>query len=139
MCSSSRTRKNTMENKFGETLKGYRLSKGFTVRGFSKAVGISPTFLCDLESGARSFPGKSKFPNLCEDMIRALNLSKEEAEEFSSLASNSMLQSNRISPEMSEYLKSAPMAQQALRKARDNNWTDKDWADFMSSIGKKGK
>lgn len=126
-----------MENKFGSFLQQKRKEKHLTVRSFADSVGISPSFLCDLESGARSFPSKSKKPDLEARMIDVLGLVGEDADNFHALGQDSMLGKNRMSPDMAVYLQNAPKAQEALRKAKEVNASDEDWARFLKSLEKK--
>ena len=58
---------------FSNYLSQKRTEKHIPIRKFAATIGISPSFLCDLESGARAFPVKSKFPELLENMIAAIN------------------------------------------------------------------
>ena len=60
---------------FSNYLSQKRTEKHIPIRKFASMIGISPSFLCDLESGARAFPAKSKFPDLLEKMIAALEKS----------------------------------------------------------------
>ena len=70
MCGNNRTGGLSMnKGEFGVFLSKKRKEVKKTVRGFAKEIGISPSFLCDLESGARSFPSNSKFPDLLNRII----------------------------------------------------------------------
>ncbi|MGM9813961.1 MAG: helix-turn-helix domain-containing protein [Candidatus Enteromonas sp.] len=114
---------------FGKFLNQKRAAAKITVRGFAQKVGISPSFLCDLESGNRAFPAKSKKnPNLMDKMIEALGLNEEDTKRFKEYAEESMLMGNRLPDEISEYLRKVPEAQGP-------------WVDFRENIpvsGNKG-
>ena len=121
--------------RFGEFLNEKRVGKRITVRNFAAMVGISPSFLCDLESGARAFPARSKkSPDLLEKMASALSLSDAEAKEFKDLAEESMLSGNRVSAEISEYLQKVPEAQQALRLAKEKSVSKEEWEEFVRML-----
>ena len=121
---------------FNDYLSQKRTEKKIPIRKFAAMVGISPSFLCDLESGSRAFPAKSKLPNLLEKMIISLDLDKEESELFRSLAEQSMLRGDKISPEISAYLKRVPAAAVALRKANENNVTKEEWEEIIKILEK---
>ena len=56
---------------------------------------------------------------------------------MSKLADESMLSKDKIALEVKEYLQSVPVAQQALRKAQENNVTDEQWNEFIKMIERK--
>lgn len=125
--------------KFGDFVVTKRKETGLSIRGMAKKVGVSPTFLCDIESNDRAFPASSKKDDLAQKFMDALELTDAERATFAKLADESALSKNRISQETIDYLKSAPIAQQALRKAKDVNATDDDWEKFLKSLDKKDK
>lgn len=121
--------------RFGEFLNEKRVGKRITVRSFAAMVGISPSFLCDLESGTRAFPARSKkSPDLLEKMVSALSLDDAEAKEFKDLAEESMLSGNRVPAEISEYLQKVPEAQQALRLAKEKSVSKEEWEGFVRML-----
>ncbi|MBO6262010.1 MAG: helix-turn-helix transcriptional regulator [Bacilli bacterium] len=122
---------------FSNYLSQKRAEKRIPIRKFAAAIGISPSFLCDLESGARAFPAKSKFPDLLEKMIAALELNEEDAELFRSLVEQSMLRGDKVSPEISAYLKRVPEAAVALRKANENNVSKEQWEVIIKILEEK--
>lgn|SRR5574344_1899842 len=120
---------------FGEFLSMKRNEKKITVRGFASLVGISPSFLCDLESGNRAFPSKSrKYPDLLEKIISVLSLDVEEAKILKELSEESMLLGDRIPSEISEYLQRVPQAQQVLRLAKDRNISKEEWEEIAKLL-----
>ena len=122
---------------FSNYLSQKRTEKHIPIRKFAALIGISPSFLCDLESGSRAFPAKSKFPNLLEKMIDALELNNEDAELFRSLVEQSMLKGDKVSPEISAYLKRVPEAAVALRKANENNVSKEQWEEIIKILEEK--
>ena len=122
---------------FGKFLSSKRIEKKITVRGFASMIGISPSFLCDLESGNRAFPAKSKkFPDLMNNIISSLDLTSEDSIMLRRLAEESMLNGDRLSPEISVYLQNVPEAQQALRIAKENGISKEEWNAFIKLIRK---
>ncbi len=120
---------------FKEYLAGRRKQKGIPTRAFARQVGISPSFLCDLESGHRSFPSDpTKAQELFNKMVVALELTPEEASEFKTLTDQSTLENGKLSGDIREYLLSNPQAQLALRKAKEKGVSDEMWAVLIKKI-----
>lgn len=120
---------------FGEFLLLKRTDQRITIRQFASNIGISPSFLCDLESGNRAFPANSrKYPDLLEKIISALSLDEKEATLMRNLAKESMLIGDRVPPEISDYLKRVPEAQQALRVANEKGVSKEQWEQFVKII-----
>ena len=123
--------------KFGKYLSLKRSERKLTIRKLASMIGISPAFLCDLESGDRAFPANSKkYPDLLEKMISELNLNEEDKKIFIQLANESMLEKDKVSSEVKDYLLNVPRAQEALRIAAASNATDEDWEAFIKSLKK---
>lgn len=122
---------------FSNYLSQKRTEKRIPIRKFALLIGISPSFLCDLENGTRAFPAKSKFPDLLERMIGSLELNERDAEQFRSLAEQSMLRGDKVSPEISAYLKRVPEAAVALRKANENNISREQWEEIIKILEEK--
>lgn len=121
--------------KFKELLRLKRTERKMTIRKLASLIGISPAFLCNLESGSRSFPANSrKYPNLLENIISALELDDHDKELMVQLANESMLEKDKISPEVKEYLQGVPRAQEALRKAAQCGASDEAWEAFIKSL-----
>lgn len=120
---------------FKEFLAEKRSQKKIPVRVFAKQIGISPSFLCDLESGHRSFPSDpTKAKDLFDKMVAALGLSVEETTTFKALADQSTLENGKLSGDIREYLLSNPQAQLALRKAKEKGVSDEMWAALIKKI-----
>ena len=127
--------KGALQMNFKEYLSLKRQEKQLTIRKFATLIGISPAFLCDLESGSRSFPANSKkYPDLLERIIKVLELDDNEREIMIQLAHESMLEKDKISAEVKEYLQGTPRAQEALRKAAECGATDEAWEAFIKSL-----
>ncbi len=125
---------------FKEYLTLKRKEKNLTLRKFALLIGISPAFLCDLESGNRSFPANSKkYPDLLNKMISALELDDNDKQLLISLASKSMLEKDKVPHEVKTYLQNVPLAQQALRKAAEVNATNEEWEEFIRFLEEKNK
>ena len=122
---------------FKEYLATKRKEKKIPVRTFAKLVGISPSFLCDLESGHRSFPSDPKIATeLFPKMAHALNLSPEEEATFKALADQSVLEGGKLPSDLRNYLLQNPKAQLALRKAKEKGITNDLWEDLIQEFDK---
>lgn len=123
--------------KLGEFLSNKRKERGIPLRQFAVKIGISPSFLCDLESGYRSFPSENKMNGLFEKIVFNLQLDNEEIALFRALADESMLESGKLPNAISIYLQEVPEAQLALRKAKDKGLGKDVWKTFIDSIEEK--
>lgn len=128
-------------SKLGDYLKGLRKNKGLSLREAQDLLGVSRTFICDLENGA-SFPSgnkKGEKTNLVQKYIDVYGLSKDEAESFKLMIDESLLSktSNNISSDMVDYLKSNQVVQQVLRKAIEADLTEEEWKEFLERIENK--
>lgn len=128
-----------MARTLGEFIAEKRKKKQIPLRKFANDIKISAAYLSDLENGNRPFPSTGKGEELFGEIIKILDLTDEEIEEFTHLKDLSMLETNHISQEMVAYMKSVPMAQTALRRAKDNNLTDADWEKIIEEISRKEK
>lgn len=122
---------------FSTYLSQKRREKQIPIRKFAAEIGISASFLCDLESGVRAFPSRSKFPNLLEKIITALELNENDKELFRSLVEQSMLKGDKVSQEISAYLKRVPEAAVALRKANENDVSREQWEEIIKILEEK--
>ncbi len=123
--------------KFGEYLEAKRKERAIPLRDFAQRIKISPSFLCDLESGYRAFPSEEKFNGLMERITKELVLNDEEAETLRKLADESMFSKGKVPTEIIQYLQSVPAAQMALRKAKESNASDETWQAIAEDM-KKG-
>jgi len=128
-------------SKLGDYLKTLRKNKGFSLREAEELLGVSRTFICDLENGA-PFPSgnkKSEKINLVQKYIEVYGLTPKEAEKFKLMIDESLLNksSSNISADVVEYLKSNQVVQQVLRKAIESDLSEEEWNKFLKRI--KGK
>lgn len=115
---------------FGEYVKNKREQLGKTLRAFSAELEISPAYLCDIENGNRRAPERylAKFAD-------ALKITDpDELNSFYDLAGVSGKGSHS---DINSYIDGLPSARMALRTAKDNNFTDKDWMELIKIIKDK--
>lgn len=128
-------------SKLGDYLKSLRKSKGYSLREAQDKLGVSRTFICDLENGA-PFPSgnkKGEKTNLVQKYIEVYELDAKQAEEFKLLIDESLLgkSSNNISADVVDYLKSNQVVQQVLRKAIEADLSEEEWRKFLEGIENK--
>lgn len=120
---------------FKDYLHSKRKEKGIPLRAFATQIGISPSFLCDLESGHRSFPSDQELASsLFPKMVKSLGLTPTEEAEFKALADQSTLEGGKLSGDIRAYLLATPQAQLALRKAKEKGMTDQMWLALIKKI-----
>ena len=120
---------------FKEYLSDKRSQKKIPVRTFAGLVGISPSFLCDLESGHRCFPSDPELAeSLFSKMADALGLTPDERSEFKTLADQSTLEGGKLPADIREYLLQNPQVQLALRKAKDKGMAGDLWDALIKKI-----
>lgn len=127
-------------SELGKYLKKLREEKGYSLREAEKLLGVSRTFICDLENGV-SFPSgkKKEEESLTQRYINVFALTGEEEEKFKLMVDNSLLDktTNNVSADVVEYLKNNQVVQQVLRKAIESDLSEEQWSAFLEQI--KGK
>lgn len=128
-------------SKLGDYLKSLRKQKGYSLREAEKLLGISRTFICDLENGT-PFPSGNKKADgvtLTQKYIEVYELTDKEAESFKLMIDESLLEktSGNISSDMVDYLKSNQVVQQVLRKAIEADLSEEEWKKFLEGIENK--
>ena len=118
-----------MERTFGKFLREKRLDKKFVLRKFAKDVGISPSFLSEIENEERSAPSDK----VLKEIVRLLELSPNETEMFYDLAANAKV-GNHLPADIVESVLENKTIKVALRVAKDFNATDEEWEDFMRRL-----
>ena len=106
--------------KFGEYIKSKRLEKGISLRELASKVGISPSYMSDIEKGRRNAPNKEKVDKIAE----VLFYSEEEINELYDLAGESK---NSIASDLSSYVMESNDVKYFLRTTKnkkDNNLMD---------------
>ena len=123
---------NENEMKFGEYVEFTRKERGITLRGLAGELDIAPAYMSDMEKGRRYPPDRVKL----DEIARILRLSEDDKNLLFDLAARAKI--NTISQDLPEYIMERDIVRVALRKARDNNATDEDWAKVIEIFGKDG-
>lgn len=112
---------------FGRKLKELRQQRKISLRSLAGELGMSPTFLSDIENERRLPPTSDKFANSIDTIQRFLGLNDEETNQLRLCADEDLFEKGLIAKDLENYMKSCPKAQVAMRKAISNNASDKEW------------
>lgn len=126
-------------NRFGVFLKEKRLEKGITTRNMASELGVSVSYVSELESGAKMPPNskEEKYNNLVDRIANYLDLNEEDALKLRNLADSDLGARGYLSNDMTEYVNNVPLAMAALRKAKDVNLSNSEWNEIIDKIDKK--
>ena len=114
-------------NKFGQYVKLKRKQNNIGLRDLADIIGISPSYLCDIENGNRCAP-----LNHLSNLIKVLKLDRCETVEFLDLAYST--RGNFL--DINEYLKATPMARLAVRTAIQHNLTGDEFLECVLQLKK---
>lgn len=115
---------------FGDYISHKRQEMGFTLRGLAKELGLSASYISDIEKGNREPNEKS----LLDSLVKVLELNSEEAEKLYDMAAE---QKNELAQDVSEYVNENSLAKVALRTAKTHGATDEDWKKFIEGLNNK--
>lgn len=119
---------------FGELVQLYRKGSGISLRSLAKELGISPTFLSDIENDRRLPPTSEKNHSAIQTIIEILNLNETDSEKLRLAADKALNDHGMISKDFEEYMNNAPTAQLAMRKAIDKNIDDSKWDEIIRML-----
>lgn len=112
---------------FGEFLIKKREERQITLRGMAEKLGISPTFLSDIEKDRRNPPEMDKL----EQISTILVLNDEEKSLMLDLAGKKR---NSVAPDLPEYIMERDYVSAALRTARDLDAGEAEWMRFVEEL-----
>lgn len=120
-----------MENEktFGRFLISKRQENEISARQLAIALDYSAVYICDIEKDRRPVPDE-----ILERLPILLHLNETETDEMYDLAAKSR---NTVSADLPEYIMEKDIVRAALRTAKKNNVTDKQWEDFIRRITKE--
>lgn len=116
---------------FGEYIKSKRIEKGISLREMAAKIGISPSYMSDIEKGRRYAPDKGRLV----EIERLLFSSEEEIQMLYDLAGESR---NEVSPDLPEYIMENTQVRYLLRQAKQNN-EDNSILDDINYVLKNDK
>lgn len=98
-----------------------------TMRKMADSIGLSLTYLCDLENDRRNPPEMDKL----ELIAKTLLLSEEERDLMLDLAGKKR---NSVAPDLPGYIMDRGYVATALRTARDLGADENDWLKFVEEL-----
>lgn len=126
-------------SRFGDYLKEKRLEKMKTTRNMASDLGVSVSYISELESGVKMPPNSKdeKYNNLVDRIASYLELTEEESSKLRNLADSDLGAKGYLSNDMTDYVNNVPLAMAALRKAKDANLSDSEWNEIIENMNKR--
>lgn len=98
---------------FGEYIKAKRMEKSISLRQLASKIGISPSYMSDIEKGRRYAPDKEKLAQL----QKILFINEDEIQKFYDLAG---LSRNEVPQDLPEYIINNEEIKVLLRRTKEN-------------------
>ncbi len=114
---------------FGEFVSAKRLEKNMSVRAFADLIGISSSYLCEIEKGVRSAP---RYEILLK-FIEILSLDEDETYLLLDLAASSKARQT-VAQDIVAYICNNNVVYQVLRTAVKNNVDMNKWEEMLKSV-----
>lgn len=118
---------NTQYQNFGEFLQRKRTEKQITLRKMAEMIGITASYLTDIEKDRRNPPEMEKL----ELISRILMLNDEDKTTMYDLAGKKR---NSVAPDLPDYIMEHDYVSAALRTARDLDASEADWLKFVEVL-----
>jgi transcriptional regulator with XRE-family HTH domain len=109
---------------FGDHIKELRISKNWSVRAMGNILGVSHTYVNDLETGSRPAPPKDKL----EILIKVFDIDNSTAElnHFLDLAAESR---NAVPIDVEEFILQNPILIEFIRKIKNRQFINAEYID----------
>lgn len=117
---------------FGTFVRSKRLDKGFTLTALAKILGISIQCLNNLESGRTGLSLKKQ--SFYDDLIRALELTKDEVSELYYWKEEEFITRKILDPELKKYASGNKLITEVLRTALNSNVSDKKLTKILKML-----
>lgn len=112
---------------FGRKLKELRQQRKISLRSLASELGMSATFLSDIENERRLPPTSDKFANSIDTIQKVLCLNEEETNQLRLCADEDLFKKGFIAKDFEKYINKCPKAQVAMRTAISNNVPNSKW------------
>ena len=124
---------------FGKFIKNKRLEKRLTLIEAAKMLGISFSYLSDIENGKKLPPNSlnEEHKELMKKIKDSFEMTDEEYEQLEKLADIELVDKGHLANEINQYMIENPMATIALRKATKKNLSEEDWKKIIKDMDKK--
>lgn len=115
--------------KFGEYISEKRLENNISIRTFAKAIGISPSYLCEIEKGVRTAPRY-------EILLRIKDAFALDANEMEMLMDMAAESKNRqtVAEDIVSYICKNKIVYQVLRTSLRNNVDMNKWENMLDIV-----
>lgn len=115
--------------KFGEYISEKRLENNISIRTFAKAIGISPSYLCEIEKGVRTAPRY-------EILLRIKDAFALDANEMEMLLDMAAESKNRqtVAEDIVSYICKNKIVYQVLRTSLRNNVDMNKWENMLDIV-----
>lgn len=113
--------------KFGQFISDLRIKHSMRGQELAERVGISKSYLWQLEHGVRVNPD----PDVIVKIVKVLNLTKQESAALYDMYAEV---TGIISPDIAEYVKSSKALQIAIRYVISVNAKDEVWEIFIEQL-----
>ncbi len=123
---------------FGKCLQDKRREKKLTLKQVADDLGVSISYLSDLENGEKLPPNskKDEYSNFMNKIFEYYNINQEERRLILELADKELLEKGHLSNDITNYLGKTPMASVALRTAKEKELTDEEWKKIIENMNK---
>lgn len=115
--------------KFGEYISEKRLENNISIRTFAKTIGISPSYLCEIEKGVRTAPRY-------EILLRIKDAFALDANEMEMLMDMAAESKNRqtVAEDIVSYICKNKIVYQVLRTSLRNNVDMNKWENMLDIV-----
>ena len=123
---------------FGDFINQKRRENKYTLMNAAKILGISFSYLSDIEQGRKLPPNSTKkeHKELLKKMKDCFKLTDKEYDKLLELADKELVDKGHLSNDITEYMSETPFATMALRKATNKKLSDKDWKKIIEGMDK---
>ncbi|MBQ9314011.1 MAG: helix-turn-helix transcriptional regulator [Clostridia bacterium] len=118
-----------MKKEFGIFILNKRLEHNYTLREFSRMIGISPEYLSKIENGLRSAPNEDVLNKISNKLV----LDVEEKEQLYDLAAQSKPNLS-LASDLIEYIQENEMLHKVLRITKRYKLSNKEWKEIFNYI-----
>lgn len=118
-----------MNNELGQYICELRTRAGYSQTKLAELVGVTPYYICYLESGRKINPSIK----IMAGFFRELNMSKEEVEKFLDIHAKL---NGCVSYDIADFIMENDEVRKAIRSERDKPDSFPDWESFIEKINK---
>ncbi|MDR0221002.1 MAG: helix-turn-helix domain-containing protein [Lachnospiraceae bacterium] len=117
---------------FGIYVRNKRLASGIGLRTMAHIMGISPSYICDIEQGRRYPPN-----NKLDELANVLHLQGDDLSTYFDKAA--LARGETVPYDLCCYIKEKAQVRAALRAAKSGELSGEDWEEVLALIRSKIK